>query len=536
MLSFDSERKKFFALIAGVIATGGYVGWMFQRAWIAGPIDNPVLLFLQGFGISQYDVAAAVAGAFLGLSILMLFDRMKRGQGIILLAGIGTIMFVFVATGTLVSEWGSVSYVVLGIFFTLTFFPFGGLRALTEGADQFPRANILIVEASLVLVLIIFVEAHLHADVISGMVQSGGPTGDLLNRLFNEAVYDKLLIVPDMVLSGSFVYLLYLFVGYKDGRSLATVGPSRAGKTHFLVGLYHLVDNRIGTVNEDKTLLKYHSDLLATGRWLPATDETGELWFEYIRGWLHKKKRTISLHDYPGELFPFLPDAMRNEHDANAAEKAIYEKIKDLEMDVKELSEEVAEGAAAASSEEEDPAKGVANRFASDLVTSNFATDVNNADTVIFILDLETFRNKVGSTEDWGLDEEDKDPWELKDDTESTEEETTSNDLHLNAYLTVQSELDDDTQTIVVGTKSQVYAEEFVGLTPRQSYPQFRRLVTNKVKRHENVKKLLNKSDNRNNEIIPVYIEGDKDGPDTGPSGQVGLSTVGFDKVLEEIN
>lgn len=537
MVSFDSERTKFFTLIIGVMATGGYVGWMFQRAWMAGSLDNPVLLGLQNVGISQYDVAAAVAGGFLGLAVLMLFDRMKRGQGIILLSGIGTIISVFVITETVIPQWGVGSYIVLVGASTLAFFLNGGLRALTGDTDQFPRANIVVVATALLLVSAVFIEAHIHAESVSEVLLTAESTEEILNRLFDEAVYDEILIIPDLALAGSFVYLLYLFVGYEDGRSLATVGPSRAGKTHFLVGLYHLTDNRIGTVDEDDTLRDHRSTLLSTGEWLPETNQTGELWFKYIRGWLHKKERTISLHDYPGELFQFLPDGMRNEHSTERAAEAILETIRMQSIDVGELSDSAEDAADVATGSDEDSEEEVARKFASDLVDTNFASDVNNADTVIFVLDLKAFRDKVGTVDDWGVDEEDTDPWNRNDDPESTDgDETTANALHLDAYLSIQSDLDDDTQIVVVGTKSHVYAEEFVGVSPGQSYSQFRRLVTNKVKSHAQVEQLLNRSDNTDGEILPVYIEGDENGPDTGPSGQVTLTTVGFDKVMEEIS
>jgi len=534
MLEFKSERKRFVALVTGVIVTGGLVGWMFLRAWQAGTLDNPFLLLLRDMNISQYTVAAAIAGWFLGLSILLLFDYMKRGQGIILLFGAGAIFAIFVGTGTIIPNWTATSYLILFIMFLFGFL-YGGGYGITSGKDQFQKANRGVVWTATLFVFIVFLEAHIHASIAIEILTNEGISGVTLGQFITEAVYDELLIPVDLAVSMGFILLLNQFVGYTDDRSIVVIGPTRAGKTHFLVGIYHLIDQRIGTTDEHDRLAEMHGELLESRKWLPETEKTDELWFEYIEGTVHKRKRTITLHDYPGEVFEYLPDAMDNHNNETKAKAAIQQRIQNNEKHVDKLmADEASDMAEVATGEEEDPVAEAAKNYASMLVGSNFASEVLTADTVLFILDLEAFKAKVGTKDDWAGDDEETNPWNNSTSaSHETQNDENGNPLRLTSYLNILKRID-DAESLLVGTKAQTYTKEFTGVDPIRNYNQFQRLVTRKVKKHNKGDQILNRIGN-NAEVIPVYIDGDEDGPDTGPAGTVDLTTIGYDAIKKEI-
>lgn len=596
-----SRRGMFFTTFVVVILTGLWVAGMLLRAWVLGPIDNPLLVILGQVGISQYFISGLIGGTYLGLSLLLMFDPMKRTQGVFLtLVWVGAVFVVPVMGGVLFPNetvTGIMGYIlspmaiagaIIGLIFGLWA---GGIRQVLKGdldIDSFrlKRANVGIALITGMIILVGFVEAHVQLTYLFSLPRSDFTISQLFFAFgdtdirINFGVPYFIFLFLDTIISLIFFTSVWQFVGYIDQKNISAVGPKRYGKTHFMIGLYDTVTQNDGTTDEAYPLTQKHTQLLNQGEWRPPTEGDPErLWFEYIHGIVHKKKRTVSMFDFPGEIFKYI------KHGINAQSSS--ETQADIAADIRASADGAGQDSNTRStgeeedesSEEDDRAAEIAGNITSQLYDTNFINEIEDADTVLLLVDMLKFKNSINdnqqladqfeepsNTQSWsGINSGTSDegyswetgdsfdvtqsnggvtqsggefktqskPWDSEDTTSKMEKEEGEDpadipDIPTHEYKTLQSDL--DANIAVVATKSHVYEPDVTYNLNENNYSRYQDFLKSKLNDHP-IGQVIERSDLG---LYPVFIRGDTDGPDTG-HGQTMLSTFGFEELKEAL-
>jgi hypothetical protein len=580
----ESRRGLFYTMFVVLLVSGLWVGGMLLRGWVLGPVDNPIILFLNAIGIDQYLVAGFLLGLYIGISSILIFDPMKQTQGIFLtLTWIVAVIVVPLLASLITPDWTigrtlanvPMPLLMLGGTFGLLFGLWtGGIwQVIQKGFDisslRLKRANKVIGLITGLIIVIGFFEAHIRLDYVLNT------TGEALQipqvffafadtqLAFNPIVPYISYIFLDIIGGAVFFASIWMFVGYVDEKKISAVGPSRYGKTHFTIGLYDAVIRNNETKDEEYDLSKKHQQLCQLGEWLPATEGFDELWFSYIHGILHKRKRTIEVFDFEGEMFEFIKYGLQSSTKEDA-EESIHNYLKESEEDL--------------SDEEKEKLRDTAGERAEFLYDTNFIHEVEDSGVVLMLVDMVKLKSMLGDGRNLVDDVDDTvsgEPWqnaggstdsyswesgdssvdkEWRSDTEESanpsgssnrewQPDEGSNNVEGDADDDV-SDIDDipaadykklnnllDADTAIVATKSDTYKSDAPFDVQSEDYSRFQDFIKSKIREHKPMKGLIDRVDLG---VYPVYIEGDEDGPLTG-RGQASISTYGFDELKKEI-
>jgi len=605
---FDSRRAVFFATFAVLILSGLWVGSMLLRAWVLGPVDNPILTFLEEIGINQYLVAGFLLGLYLGISSLLILDPMKQTQGVFLTSMWFVGVLVFPIIGSTFSNGYTISriinfiplhfVIVGGIIGLATGLWVGGIRqVIQEGFDpesiKLKRANKTIGIITLLILAVGFIEAHIRLTYLFSTPGSNLRLSQMFFAFagtefeFNPVVPYSLYLVLDIIFAIVFFQSVWLFVGYADQKRVSTVGPKRYGKTHFMVGLYDAVTRNDDTTDETYELSRKHTKILNSGEWLDPTEGDPErLWFSYIHGIVHKRKRTISTFDFPGEIFEYIKHGINSTSQKGTTKKIGRDLLESSdsgdEIDSLNMDGDDTDGNSGdsdgESAETQTKVKETAQEISGQLHNTNFITEVQDSDVVLMIVDMVKLKRTIsddrqladeideqslstswespntsnstgdyswktegisqdtamdgGDSQMWSSgDTSDQQPWQSENDESETGEELVDDitdipDIPTHEYKELHSNL--DAKTAIVASKADVYKSDVnYDLTPR-NYSRYQDFIKSKLHQHS-IGDMVDRSELG---VYPVFIEGDKEGPVTG-QGKTRLSTFGFEELKE---
>jgi GTPase SAR1 family protein len=580
-----SDRLRFMSILFGVVVSAAWLSTMMRRAWVTPEGLNPLSTYAQMVGLSPTDLGAALVGIYLGMSMLLLFDELRQTQGILLVAGaIVALVGVYVVS----KNAGQLKYYDIGLMtlaglfggWVVGFFVGGGMNILGDQSDElkFPRANAGIVAFVALGLLAVFVETFFNYTVI----QEGG--------LSIRAVTDPLLGVVDAAAIVLFVLSMYKFVGYEAKSNVVVLGKGRVGKTHFMLGLFHEVRNSVGVYGSEN-VERPLGMLYDQESWLDTNDpgDIEEMRFTYLDGRLPRKLRTISLLDYPGQVFKYVPDALETGVDRATLRSRVAQTLDqsgesqsngsnqediatdggepdwapdtddksdtDDESDVDDDQTDVEE------SEDGESTSGNAGaaNIVDDLLGSGgpgeppgIVDQIQTSELVLLIIDLESFKADLsgestseststqpsdGGDEPWTTDE----PWldepadlSPDEDVDSGDDDTTT--FEMKPYSETVSKLSNQDKTVIlVGTKADKYADMYP-YPPQGNYDQFQQDITRDFSNHGSVRGLLRNNNVKEN-VYPVYIREDPDTgePDFGGQREKKLRTYGFEELLDVI-
>lgn len=302
-----------------------FVADMIRRAWESSPLTDSLNAVLVGFNASS--VAAAVLGFYLATLALLYIDSKKRAQAILIFVATVVSLVVLAVNGIFLDEI-TVAEVVLAIGgFALGIVLIGGQQLrylqlsdssevlggrLFEGRGQapleFPRAERVLMYTLAGFVLLSFFEAHTDYPQLLSIDEG---------TLIIHAVLDEVTLVGmdpqtlalDVVASGMFLGAFRWFMGYDAEKSVFVLGPSGSGKTHLITGLYiEAQEHGMRPRNASDELVRQVSRMIEQGGFIQQrTRRAMDLSFEYTAGRYFPKNVELDAFDYPGEYLPHIP-------------------------------------------------------------------------------------------------------------------------------------------------------------------------------------------------------------------------------------
>lgn len=603
----DSRRTVFFAAFAVLILSGLWVGGMLIRAWVLGPVDNPILAILVELGINQYLVAGFLLGLYLGISSLLILDPMKQTQGVFLTSMWFIAVFLIPVIGNTVASGWTINRLMN--FIPIHFVFVGGILGLATGlwvagirqvieedfdidSLRLQRANKTIGIITLLILVVGFIEAHLRLTYIFSATGSNLQISQMFFAFagtefqFNPVIPYSLYLLLDIIIGIVFFQSVWLFVGYVDQKQISAVGPKRYGKTHFMIGLYDAVTRNDETTDEAYELSRKHTKLLNTGSWLESTEgDPQRLWFSYIHGIVHKRKRTISMFDFTGEIFEYLKYGVRSDSEEDTTKKIAShlvdssgssDEIGSLDGDASDTDENG--DTDEQTTETEKKAIETAEDISGQLHNTNFITEIQDSDVVLMIVDMVKLKRTIsddrqladgieeqsastswespnmgsstgdyswknetissdtavdgGDSQMWNSsDDSDQQPWRSENDDATPSEDHSDNvsdipEIPTHEYKELHSILDG--KTAIIASKADVYQSDVNYELRPKNYSRYQDFIKSKLHQHP-VGDVVDRAELG---VYPVFIEGDGEGPLTG-HGQTRLSTFGFEELKE---
>lgn len=462
---------------------------MFIEAWDATRTTSPPIgssglsrsisravrfgLFDPILDSSHQNVSFFGFGLYLGLLSLMSIDIKKRWQAVLLWIGTIVGIIAITASGRLfaLADWAQFPAFAGGAAAGL--FVGGGQKLLRFDnirTLEFRRASRILYLLFAILTVISLLELHIQYP--NPLAVESGPTVELSSSVdSNEFGVDSNGLVSNFLISGAFIFTVRRFVQYEANKDFFILGPRGSGKSLFLIGCYlEALDQR--DLNDSQSPLAPSKDLMdmiasleqQDTDWIVEATEPGELKnldFQYTHGTVFPMNISVSAADYAGEYLSRLPDAITG---------AVEEQESNGDVTLRRLSE-----------------------------------GVQQADTVIFVIDLERFA-----------------------DNES---------LDIAEYFSIIQSTNNK-EEMLVATKADILAEEFReerGLDAHLYYDEFIDFVNARLQQSENIGALITESSD--NEIYPVYYqtkinESGERVPMRDETGSV--MTVGFDRILQK--
>lgn len=448
---------------------------MLGSAYEGGKLTRELInLHLLVDVIDLEGVSVFFLGIFVGLLVLLTIDPKKRWQGYLLWVGLVISMLGLQSMGLFIPNiefTASTNLMWLGVGVLLGLFLGGGrklLRTRTAEALEFRRAAKGVYYIVTFLIIFSLLETHLVYPQLLEVSSSGVEVLDTNGGV--EVESDGLL--RNAVLSGIFVVTVRRFIQYDAEEDFFVLGPRASGKSLFLIGAYLEALNRgRETAATQQTPLQPSQDLMemvesldqrAEGWLIEATGrgEIKELRFQYVHGSTFPKNVQVSSVDYAGEYLSRLPDALSGAVTDDEADNTLLQ---------------LAEG-------------------------------VENADTLILLVDLERF--------------------------------VSDEPLDISEYFSILQAAD-DVGVFVVATKADVFVDDFRaehGIEPHLAFDDFKDYVEQRLRQSKEVDSLIRQTAGA--EIHPVYYQttlndnGDRV-PMRDETGSV--MTIGFDRLLDEL-
>ncbi len=454
--SVGGSKKKivFVVYVIIILVSAFFVSDVLVRGWEDGRLlkvifqHAPFILL----GISVNTVGAVLFGIYTGLLILLNIDPKKRWQGRFL--AIGTIIAV---VGMQTQGVFEISFVEAAPWFVggiIAGLIVGGGTKLIENqtaqALEFRRAATVLSYILTIVTLTTFAEAHLTYP-----------------SLFEVQYFPRELSVSQWVLSlspppesveviteslytdiaatGVFLFTLRRFIKYDAEMSFFIIGPSESGKTLFLIGAYlEALESYSGDNNGLLTTPMNPTQDLM--QMLDEFDQSREEWTVGATG--AGEVRDLGFRYVHGQVFPLNVYITALDY---AGEH--LPSIPDVLSGVLEIDD-----------------------YPNPAILRALVQNVQQADTLVLMLDIERFV-------------------------------TTEQSLEISEYFDLLQAVDDK-DVVLVATKSDLLAEEFIeetGLQPVRHYDEFVDYVNNYLSENQQIEALITETGGTN--ILPVYYQ-----------------------------
>lgn len=321
------KNRDFTILATSVALITLSVTWLpglLRRGWYhdgSVNLTRAVLSAFEPIGISLAGIQAVGVGTFLTLLVLLLFDRKKRVQAVLLCLGVLGVGLVFILTnfiprifvGPLSAHLSSLLVGAgLGVMLGL---PRKARRALLNKNWsfnwEFRRAAHLTSGLVLISILAMVIEANVaYPPLVAGQV-----TLSYIQELVAGVAMSSLVL--DGFAATIYVAAFWFFVTYDRKKTIFAVGPKNAGKTYFSVGAYLEESTRTGgtvkapssSLVEKTSMVSNRAKIEETPSWSLGSTDPGEpetLSFAFIDGQLFPTDLTVQTLDYAGENLPGL--------------------------------------------------------------------------------------------------------------------------------------------------------------------------------------------------------------------------------------
>jgi hypothetical protein len=304
------QRLLLYLVLAGI---GAFLAIdMLARGWQSwGQVRHLFRGVINVLGVDIRTFYYLPTGVAVGLVVVLLLDSFKRGQGVILVAGIGIgSVVVLLGEGLLIQplvEGFGPEAAIVGVAGVVLGLLFGGVRPWTAGdavtpgvRTEFPQAPKWIFRLALLMVVLGFFEAHVDYEPMLRAIPTGWivqPIG--FNGIAGESMFVD--IVGSVLLLGG----LRRFTRYESRNRTIVLGPQRSGKSAAFGGLHRaLLD-----FGHDDVALNYDGNVDELSRNISkgefptstATRTVSLLGMDYVRGGVFPEKTSIQTVDYAGE-------------------------------------------------------------------------------------------------------------------------------------------------------------------------------------------------------------------------------------------
>jgi len=482
-LQANREKLTLVGYLGVILAVALPLADILAEAWETsleqGGAMNIMVRFLRhgvfGYIISDSHqiVVAAFLGLYFGLLILMTIDPKKRWQSFLLWIGTIVGLLGLQSQGFVLPQFdfseqapGLLGGFVVGV-------AAGGGRKLIELRQtvvlEFRRASQILFVMLASLAVLALVEIHVSYP---GFRVPAGEAFDIAayQPRNEEIAFNQDGLLFNTAIVGVFIVTTQRFIRYDADADFFVLGPRASGKSLFLIGGYLEALNRSRArstnvpLNPSQDLMSMVSALdRRETEWIVEATGRGQvnfLRFQYIYGSVFPMNVQMSGMDYAGEYLGLLPDAITGLTDED-----------DMDNTLRRLVD-----------------------------------GVENADTLIFVIDVERFVN--------------------------------DEPLDISEYFSI-IQASERVDFVLVATKADLLAKEFEeerGLDSHIYYEEFTEYVNTRLRQSENIDALVTETGNR--KIHPVYYQttvnesGDRV-PIRDESGSV--MTVGFDEFLDKM-
>jgi hypothetical protein len=287
---------------------------MVSAAWQSGGLSRTLVVTLEELiGVSHLEFVLFWLGAYAGLVALLLFDDIKRSQGLLLVIASAIAFAGFRSNGLMVKLHPVENAPVIAAGFALSFVLAGG-RRLRNGKPphEFRAATAALFWVVATIVTVGFLERRLSyttpVSFADGSLQTAAVThvGFVGADLFTDFVAASVLVIG-----------AHLFTSYRAQRDVFILGVQRAGKTMLAAALYKAAEdesantrlNPSGPLTSLSSSLHGDDDGFGEGDGFGDDDYTGPTKkgethlhrFRSLDGELFKEYVNVDVLDYAGE-------------------------------------------------------------------------------------------------------------------------------------------------------------------------------------------------------------------------------------------
>lgn len=284
---------------------------MVSAAWQSGGLSRTAIVTLEGLvGVSHLELVLFSLGAYAGLVALLLFDDIKRIQGVLLAVASAIAVTVFRSNGLLYPLYPVENAPVIAAGFAASFLLAGGIRLRSSNPPyEFRGATTALFWVVASIVTVGFVERHLSytppVSYADGRLQVAAVT---------QMTFLGADLFTDFMVASTLLIGAHLFTSYESQRDVFVLGVQRAGKTMLAAALLKAADesSRNTRLNPSGPLSMLYNSLhgpengdggLGGGEYAGPT-EKGEYDLHQFRtraGKLFEEYVEVDVLDYAGE-------------------------------------------------------------------------------------------------------------------------------------------------------------------------------------------------------------------------------------------
>lgn len=208
---------------------------MVSAAWQSGGLSRTLIVTLEELiGVSHLEFTLFWLGAYAGLVVLLLFDDIKRVQGILLVVASAIAFTGFRSNGLLTTLHPVENAPIILAGFALSFVLAGGRRLRNRTPPyEFRAATAALYWVVATIVVVGFLERHLSYTTPVSFADGSVQTAAVTNVMFVGAD-----LFTDFVAASGLLIGAHLFTSYRAQRDVFVLGVQRAGKTMLAAALY----------------------------------------------------------------------------------------------------------------------------------------------------------------------------------------------------------------------------------------------------------------------------------------------------------
>jgi len=281
---------------------------MVSAAWQSGGLSRTLVVTLEELvGVSHVEFVLFCLGAYAGLVALLLFDDIKRIQGVLLAVASAIAFAGFRSNDLLVKLYPVENAPVIAAGFALSFVLAGG-RRLRSGKrpHEFRAATGALFWVVATIVTVGFLERHLSYTTPASFTDGRLQTAAITNVSFVGAD-----LFTDFVAASVLVIGAHLFTSYRAQRDVFVLGVQRAGKTMLAAALHKAAEAESPNtrLNPSEPLTSLLSSLHGGTDGFGDDDYTGPTGkgeshlhqFRTLDGDMFKEYVNVDVLDYAGE-------------------------------------------------------------------------------------------------------------------------------------------------------------------------------------------------------------------------------------------